>query len=136
MRFKFKSTLSSEKDAVKQSILMWDFLRKNPDCNKEDYINKVGGVNWNAHCACCHWFLTIRNNRASNVCFIDSGNKEICPLAHSSLCRYAAAESAYVFWYNLVQNYNESDKQRKKQVVAMATEIVNALKAYYTKNFK
>jgi hypothetical protein len=108
---RFKKKIESEKDAIEQSLLMWKWLKDNPDEYKIDYLKlktKNKPFIWTFNCACCERYCLNCNK---------------CPLVRHSFCGKQATGSAYDNWLR------DIDKAKNAEI------IYNQLKKVYDKKF-
>lgn len=100
---KLPTEIKTEKMAIKHSILMWYWLWKNPDKNKDEYFLSVGNYpDWHADCTCCEYYSSCSNG---------------CPLSHSDLCLDSEICSAFDNWNN--------DENKSENAHKIYTALVN-----------
>ena len=107
-------TFETEKEAVYHAMLLWEYLKNNPEKDKRDYL-EVNGVEdlyaeyWQGDCPCCEYYI--------------QPNKELCEgclLNVPELCHLNLQGSAYDLWNQV------SDRRAK-----YAEIIYNALADKY-----
>lgn len=112
---------------VKETIKMWKWLRRNPDKNKEDYLNAfVSTYDWPmCHCYLCRIWLDFQ------FCVGNIGNKLVinCPLGTGSLCCARGDDNSGIGPFRKWERSTDNDF-RKIQCTSIISACNRWLKKY------
>jgi len=141
--------ITSERDAIRETIKMWSWIVKNPGEGKWeylDYLDKVKGYKFASllfNCGCCEYYMKVFDCNTEN-------ELNLCPLAQivpsigddsfRYVCGRQEPNSIYNAWVNLYHKANWQFGRVEKiyflLMTAYALQIVNHLQEYWDTNFK
>ena len=145
-------SITTERDAIRETIKMWSWIAKNPGKGKWeylDYLYKVKGCKFENllfNCGCCEYYIKTFD------CIIEKDSNVLnpCPLAQivpsigddsfRYVCGRQETHSIYNAWVSLYHKVNWQSGRVEKiyflLMTAYALQIVNHLQEYWDANFK